>query len=275
MFTDLDLTLQQLLVRFVPLEPSEVDVSFEIPDRDWSGRLSRPTVNLFLYSVLENQKLRPTGWSVQHNGEQKAATRQKPPLRFDAFYQVTAWARAWEDQHRLLWRVLAALARHPTLPRDILIGGLRDQSLPIVTQVAQPEHQPGNLGDLWGALDNRIRPALTCVVTLALDPQLALESPLVLHAPRINLVHTNPDEAENGFVVRGRVRDRSAPSVAISGALVLLADTGQRVLTDADGRFSISGAPRGHTTFIVRAEGRSETTWSTSIPLSSALDLSI
>src|ERR1700730_13652532 len=147
MFTDLDLSISKLLVRSVPLDPNAVDVSFETPDRDWSGRLSRPTVNLFLYKVEENHKLRPNGWDVQRNGQTRSSSRTKPPLRYDVTYQVTTWARAWEDQHRLLWRVLAALARTPVLPSDILDGGLKDQVLPITAQVAQPEHQPGNLGD--------------------------------------------------------------------------------------------------------------------------------
>jgi len=35
-------------------------LSFEEPDREWSGRLSRPTVNCFLYDVRENHEFRRT-----------------------------------------------------------------------------------------------------------------------------------------------------------------------------------------------------------------------
>jgi hypothetical protein len=268
-FTDLDQTLQRLLIVSVPLEPSEVDVSFEIPDREWSARLSRPTVNLFLYRVCENRHLRPTGWDTQHNGQARSAERRKPPLRFDVTYQVTTWARAWEDQHRLLWRVLAALARHPVLPSDVLVGGLVDQPLPIGALVAQPEHQPSNLGDLWGALDNRIRPALTYVLTVSLDPKLVLSSPLVLHPPRITLEPFKRGEVEDGFPIHGRVRDREDATRAIAGAVVLFADTGQRATTDAEGHFEFAGAPRGRATFVVRASDRAETIWPADVPAAS------
>src|SRR2546425_13010782 len=109
MFADLDETIRQLLIRFVPLDLTEVDVSFEAPDRDWSGRLSRPTVNCFLYDVRENLELRRTDWEVQRkNGE---GTSKRLPARIDATYQITVWARAPEDEHRLLWRGAA-----PPLP---------------------------------------------------------------------------------------------------------------------------------------------------------------
>src|SRR5579872_2360538 len=60
MFADLDETIRQLLIHGVPLDLSEVDVSFDAPDREWSGRLSRPTVNCFLYDVRENLEMRQT-----------------------------------------------------------------------------------------------------------------------------------------------------------------------------------------------------------------------
>ncbi|HLZ26180.1 MAG TPA: Pvc16 family protein [Chloroflexota bacterium] len=274
MFTNLDQTLQRLLVRSVPLDPAEIDISFDTPDRDWSGRLSRPTVNLFLFRVQENRLLRPTGWDVRHNGQTRSAERMKPPLRFDATYHVTTWARSWEDQHRLLWRVLVALARHPVLPTDVLVGELKDQPLPISALVAQPEHQPINVSDLWSALDNRVRPALTYVITLALAQQQVFTSPLVLHAPRIALAQLDRAGVEDGFAIRGRVRDREDATRAMSGAVVLLADTGQRATTDAEGRFQFDGAPRGRATFVVRAADRSETIWPAAIP-SASYDLTV
>ncbi len=51
MFADLDETIRDLLIKNVPIDLTEVDISFEAPDREWSGRLSRPTVNCFLYDV--------------------------------------------------------------------------------------------------------------------------------------------------------------------------------------------------------------------------------
>ena len=268
MFADLDETLRQLLIRFVPLDPTEVEISFDTPDREWSGRLTRPAINCFLYDVRENHKLRAAGWDRRLNGAANTATRSKVPLRINVSYQVTSWARVREDEHRLLWRTLAALMRHPLLPDDLLVGGLRQQPAPVPTHVAQPEHIPANVGDLWSALDNRIRPALTYVVTLALDPELVITTPVVLAAPGVNLGALDQAEVRDGLVVRGRVRDRQDPTRAVARALVLLPETNKRATTDEDGRFELAGLPRGPITLAVRAAGREETVWPARAPAS-------
>jgi hypothetical protein len=269
LFADLDETLRELLVRTVPLDPSEIEISFDTPDREWSGRLSRPAVNFFLYDVRENHKLRVAQWDTRRNGDGRTAARVKGPHRIDAAYQVTTWARAREDEHRLLWRVLAALMRTPIIPQDLLVGGMREQPFAIPTHVGQPEHVPSNVGDLWHALDNRIRPALTYVVTLALDPELVITSPLILKAPQIGMRQIEQAEVRDGLIVRGRVRDRSDPARSLAGALVMLPETGDRVLTDDEGRFRFAGVPRGPITLVVRADGRTETTLATRAPADS------
>lgn len=266
MLVDLDETVRQLLIRYIPLDPAQVDISFDLPDREWSARLTRPTINCFLYDLRENHRLRMANWETRRGVN--TATRQKGPLRMDATYQVTTWARANEDQHRLLWRTLAALARHPVLSPDLLVGELKDQPLPVSTMVAQPEQAPANIGDFWNAIDNRVRPVLTYVVTLSLDPEVVVESKLALFPPKIKVEQRSRDEVQNGFTVRGRVRDRSDPARAMEGALVVLSETGDRVLTDEDGGFSFGGVRRGRATLVVCAAGRSQTTWPTRVPAS-------
>ena len=271
MLADLDDTLRELLIRYVPLDPTEVEVSFEAPDREWSGRLSRPAVNCFLYDLRENHRLRPSGWEVRRDQNGMAArptaTRHKGPLRFDVTYQVTVWARAREDEHRLLWRVLVALARHPTLPTELLQGSLKEQPLPIPAWVSQPEHMPQNYADLWQALDNRIRPSLTYVVTLALDPEVALTSPLVLQRePKVDLGNLDRHDVREQLQIRGRVRDRQDPTRSVAGALVMLRETGERSVTDEEGRFHFRLAPRGAITLVVFAPGRPEVTYPVTVP---------
>ena len=58
MINDLDETIKQLLIKNVPLDPAEVDISFEMPGREWSASIAKPTVNLYLYSIQENRDLR-------------------------------------------------------------------------------------------------------------------------------------------------------------------------------------------------------------------------
>lgn len=264
MFAELDETIRQLLVSNVPLNPSEVDVSFDAPDREWSGRLTRPAINCFLYDVRENQKLRVSNWEITR--ENNHATKRKQPMRIDASYQVSAWARVPEDEHRLLWRVLATLARHPTLPSELLQGSLKEQPFPIPASVGQPDQMPTNFADLWQALENRIRPALTYVVTLALEPDVVEVTPLTLKAPSINLNSLEPREMEEALRIRGRVRDRQDSKKVIEGALVVIQETGDRSLTDAEGWFTFPKAPRGPVTLVVRANGKPESTSTRVIP---------
>jgi hypothetical protein len=135
-------------------------------------------VNCFLYDIREDVELRRADWNVQCHAN--VAARRKPPVRFDVTYQVTVWARAPEDEHGLLWRLLATLARFPILPHDLLLGDLVDQPFPIPVRLAQPDGTRTSATDLWQALDNRVRPSLAYVVTLALDPSLTYTSPIVL-----------------------------------------------------------------------------------------------
>ena len=60
MITDLNETIRQLLIQKGPLDPGEVDISFETPDREWAASISNPTINLYLYDIRENHELRAT-----------------------------------------------------------------------------------------------------------------------------------------------------------------------------------------------------------------------
>lgn len=267
MFADLDESIRQLLVQNVPLDPSEIEISFDTPDREWSGRLTRPTVNCFLYDVRENMKLRKIGWETRRDVANNVGTRLRPPMRVDATYQITAWSRAREDEHRLLWRLMLALARFPTLPESVLQGDLvTNQPMPIPTSVAQPDQMPANYADLWQALDNRIRPVLTYVVTLVLDPEITFSSPLTIKAPSVGVDGFDRRDQERAAVVQGTVRDREDRQRAIAGALVVLRETGDRVLTDSEGLFRFPNVGRGKFTLIVRAQGRVEATRSVAVP---------
>src|SRR5258708_12954280 len=189
MLAELEETVRELLIRYVPVDPPHIDVSFDLPDREWSARLTRPTINCFLYDVRENHRLRAASWETRRTPD--SASRQKGPMRIDATYQVSTWARANEDQHQLLWRTLAALARHPILSSDVLVGDLKRQPLPVSTAVAQPDQARANMEDFWNAIDNKFRPTVMYVVTLALDPEIVIKSKLTLPSPPIS-VHQLP-----------------------------------------------------------------------------------
>ncbi len=269
MFADLDETIRQLLIKGVPLDLSEVDISFDAPDREWSGRLSRPTINCFLYDVRENLDLRATDFeqlnATTKNG--KAATAAKRlPARIDATYQITIWARAPEDEHHLLWRVLAVLYRTPVIPDELLQGGLKNQIYPTPARVAQPNQARANPAELWQSIDNRIRPALSYTVTLPLDPEILYPpyEPVERRSARLFAQHpVEPGveglqfngrtvKREEGARIKGRLVSRTDPKKGVASAKVTVRESAAISVTDDEGRFELLALTgKSHLTIVL------------------------
>lgn len=262
MIDDLDEALRQLLIRELPIRNGDVDVAFEQPKRDWSARLSRPTLNLFLYDLRENTKLRssqPLWETVREPGG--ATVQRRRPVRVDLRYLVTAWTSEAEDEHRLLTRVLLALFRFPHLPEEILPESLRGQPVPIPLQVAQAENLP-NTSDVWSALENTLRAAVVLQVTLALDPYVALPAgrPVRTRELRVGVADEPMLRRLNGAVgasehwtIGGAVRGPAGPLEAVQ---LVLVERGQTVPVQAEGRFAIGNLPAGRYTLEVTVPGR-------------------
>ena len=131
MINDLDESLRQLLIRELPIKNGEVDITFDQPKREWSARLNRPTLNLFLYDVHENKKLRQTQpmWEInQQNGTN--VTKRRRPVRVDLQYIVTVWATEPEDEHRLMSRTLMAFFSLSSPASRVTPGNLARSTLP-------------------------------------------------------------------------------------------------------------------------------------------------
>ena len=277
MINDLDETLKQLLVQKAGLEPAEVDISFDIPTRDWSTPVTRPTVNLYLYDLRENRQLRENYW----DGEEDKAGRvnlKRRPLRIDLSYMITCWTSGTEDQHRLLWRVMETFFRYSPIPEEVLQGDMRRLTHPVRTDVAQPDGVLKNVSDFWGALENQLRPSIALVVTLDLDLEQIESHPLVLARALkfgIPLVQTSPKGREtvlpqlepgweaSPIQLRGEVRDPTGKPVA--GAAVRLVgkqtggqavQVGPTIHTDEAGRYRFASLPGGEYTLVVEVTGR-------------------
>ncbi|MEM3079174.1 MAG: DUF4255 domain-containing protein [Thermoproteota archaeon] len=179
MIADLDETIRQLLIAELPVKNGEVEISFDQPKREWSARISKPTVNLFLYDVRENATLRQHQWERMPsvNGDHLARLK-RTPFRVDCFYMLTTWAAEPEDEQRLLTRALMALFRFPILPEDRLIGSLKNPIFEIQARLASHDRLT-NPAEVWSSLDNELRPSVSYIVTLALDPWKEIEGPIV------------------------------------------------------------------------------------------------
>lgn len=258
MLTDFDETLKQLLMTRIPLDPDEVDVSFECPRREWSSKILRPTVNLYLYDVRENDELREGGWSPQRGRGERPSGRRRTPVYVDLSYFITAWARNVADEHHLLWRVMTTLMREPAIEADVLQGALRDLGPPMKTRTARADGVLRNPGEFWGALDNDLRPAVTYTATLAVDLDVLRDAPLVL--TRIvdigDLERRRRDRLiEIGGAVRTRA-DGTTPARFAGGAEVMFPRLGVTARCDDEGRYAVSRVPEGtHQVRITTAAG--------------------
>ena len=269
MIGDLNETIKQLLVEGVPLDLSEIDVVFEKPDSEWSSSLSRPTINCYLFHVVENAELRRNDWRITDNipdGSNGArpphrfVAKRRPPYRMDHHYVITAWANEIEDEHRLLWRVLMTLMRFNAgpLPPEKLKGELAEYEVPMPVKVAQQDSPIKNPTDFWSSMEVSIKPSVNFVITLPLDPEIIVTTPLVI--TRRVLVHSDLDEQgkvetpglEFGGWVWSGEGDDARP---VPGAEVLIVENGSRSTTDDKGRFRFNYAPYGRYTLQATANG--------------------
>src|SRR5262245_25362251 len=87
---DLDETIKEILVKGVPLDLAEIDVAFDAPTGEWSASLARPTVNCYLYHMVENQELRMNQWEMDRHLSPRPGTPagviRRMPFRVDCCY---------------------------------------------------------------------------------------------------------------------------------------------------------------------------------------------
>lgn len=264
MLQDLDETIRQLLVAQIPIKNGDVDIKFHQPKREWSSRLTRPTINFFMYDLRENVILRRHQWETMNNGNGNGRTTntaarhiarmKRSPFRLDCHYMITVWATEPEDEHQLLSNTMLALFRFPVLPQDSLVGSLQEQPYEIQARLAAHDKLT-NPAEVWGALDNEIRPSISYIVTLAFDPWSEKEVPLattfILRTGQSSLPEDerlNEDGLSSEMnYIRGYVTAAEAPQINMR---VSIKGTSYAAVTDEDGRFAFGGLPNGEYTLI-------------------------
>ncbi len=184
MIDDLDKTLEELLKRELPPSiVSQVTISFATPDDQFPPTsVSLPAIDLFLYDVRENRDLRTNEWIVERRSD-GTVSKRRPPVRVECSYLVTAWASdssttPARDEHRLLGEVMMVLLRHPTIPAEILQGGLKGQEPPLPAITLQPGRLQ-SLGEFWQALGGKPKAALNYTVTFSAEVHRPVEAEVV------------------------------------------------------------------------------------------------
>jgi hypothetical protein len=248
-FDDVDETLRQLLVADVPIDRGEVDIAFDRPTREWSSRLSRPTLNLFLFDIRERTDFRDDTWVTTRTPDGQAR-RERGPRRVDLSYTVTAWANEAADEHRILSRVLASLYRQARVAPGLLQGTLAAASEPVLLRCMPPDHHC-KPADFWGVMDNEMHASLTWVATVPLDVFAPVSGPIV--RTRELLVGRRGEEGRESLVLVGGVaRLKGEAATGIAGVRIRVAGTGLEAESGSDGRFLLAPMPRGE--YIFRIE---------------------
>lgn len=251
MFSDLDETIKALLVQAGGLDPAQIEVSFEIPNREWSSGIAKPTLNCYLFDIRENRDLRQSGMQVERNGANGAPARRRAPLRLDLTYLITAWTRAVEDEHRLLWHALRTLMRFANLPEEHLQGALKHHELPLHTKLAQSDSVLKSPGEFWTALENQLKPSLSYTVTIAVDRDTQPAGVPVLTA-FVGLRQLEVAGASSNDVRLGGVA-RTPAGTPVADAEVYVEGQGRPTLTDGEGRFTLRVPSAGAYTLVARA----------------------
>jgi hypothetical protein len=122
---DADECIRLLLINKFPIRKKEISITFETPKRDWTARLSKPTINVHLYDI---------------NLESK--------FRIELTYRISAFAFDIEDEHIFLGKVLITLLQHPIL---LSINGQEIRTVNLRSDELVP-----NTFDYWKAIDNEL-----------------------------------------------------------------------------------------------------------------------
>lgn len=193
----------RLLMRQEALQGTDIDILFETPTKEWASRRNTPTIDVFLYDIREDIGRREEGVIDIRGEDGRVVGRRRPPRYYKLSYLVTAWTQRPEDEHRLLSACMSALLKHGELPKELLVGSLKELGLVIMVNIALPPPQDRSISDIWTALGGELKPSLELVVV----------APLETHFP----IHVGPPLTEPPvFGVRTAdraVSDRNRPEI--------------------------------------------------------------
>lgn len=237
---DLDDALRGLLLAELAARGfNGVEIAFDAPSREWSAGISTPTLNLFLYDIREAAQVGAREWTEHRaNGQ---ARLERPPLRVDCAYSITAWTRAVKDEHRMLSQVLAVLLAHERLPATAL-GQLESQAGSIATRIGRAKAEGS--AEFWSALGGQYKLSLDYVVTLSFDPGVTLQRGPEIRTQTVSVADRNsPAKATELHRAAGTVRYGDGRPAA--GAWLSLPDVGAFATSEEQGRFAFPRVPSG------------------------------
>lgn len=150
----------------VPLSATDVDVSFEAPDKDWSAKLTRPTVNLFLWDIRRSVNSRSGMRTVEIDG---VVVHQPAHPVVELRYLISAWTSDHGDERGLLAGVMRSLLTYGAIPREFLPAAYERLEVPVLVMARVGEDHM----DVFKALQGQLKPGINMVLTTQFDTGFA------------------------------------------------------------------------------------------------------
>jgi hypothetical protein len=226
-----DETLEAFLRATVPLDARDVDVSFEAPDTEWSSKLTRPTVNLFLWDIRRSSERAQAGMeTLEREG---AIVRRLALPRIELRYLVTAWTTEHRDERALLSGLMRTILAHSHVPEAFIAEPLRDLPAPALLMTRGGEDHV----DVFKTLQGQLKPGLNLVVHAAVE--IDAYTPAGPPAVAFDLRLTDRSTGASDDVPRrvaGQINDPDAVGVAV-------VSRHGKTTVNAAGRFLIAAAP--------------------------------
>jgi uncharacterized protein DUF4255 len=249
---DLDEALRTLLKQELDKHGFEgVEIAFDAPSKEWSGKLTGPTVDLFLYDMREAlDRASNTPSERRGNG---IAVISDPPLQLELTYAVTAWTKAVEDEHRLLSQVLAVLFSYSDIPQEVLSANPGTTLAKAATSVGRPREEKA---DFWTSVGGQYKASIDFVVQILIESGATfVRGPEV----RTTTIRTTRMDArttmEELHRFGGTVADDGG--VPLQGVWIALPDSGRWAASDTGGHFHFARVPAGSHEVVARtADGR-------------------
>jgi hypothetical protein len=191
---------------------------------------------------------------------------QRPALRLECSYAVTAWTRAVEDEHRLLSQVLAILLAYPRLgaaPLSERLAAAVAGQPPVTARIGQARTQ--DKAEFWTSIGGRYHVSIEYVVTVPCVPGVTLtRGPEV----RMHTVRVGDEDRRGRIAVRHRVGGvvRGDDGRPMADAWVSVPAVGLFTRSDAEGRFAFEPMVEGKHLIECRVAGRAAVTAELAVP---------
>ena len=249
---DLDEALRALLKRELDKHGFEgVEIAFDAPSKEWSGKLTGPTVDMFLYDMREAlDRATATPSERRTNG---VATIADPPLQLELTYAVTAWTKAVEDEHRLLSQVLAILFSFSAVPDDVIAENASTTLARAETSVGRPREEKA---DFWTRSAGQYKASIDYVVQIVIESGATFVRGPEVRTTTIRTLQADAPRRtlEELHRIGGTVTDEAGSPLA--GAWVALPESGRWAASDHSGRFQFARVAAGKHQVVARtAEG--------------------